>query len=315
MVCFTTIAMRYVNTPEKKHRRDSHHRLDCEKLPPICSPTGEDSIPLSKERESDCPPYSGNEVNTDDIQGVVIVETVFQAHTKARKNAAVRAKENGRHRGECSCRRGDGNKSCHQTRGCTKRRCVAIPDLLYRQPPQHGARSSRRGVHSSKTRQAISSKRRTTIETTPPKPQQRGAKHDEGEIVGTRVGLRESFALPDHQYQDECGSGCGDVDDRAARKVNGSNVSLTVFTPEYSRSDRARPFTKNAPTPHHVCEGKIHKRDPHAGEHHPCADLHTAGDRTGDNRHGDHRESQLKSDINDVCVAIAPSDVGPAPRW
>ena len=164
---------------------------------------------------------------------------------------------------------------------------LSVADLLGEQPGQRGSSGGDQGVDPGDRGGVPGAQGRAGVEAEPAEPQQTGADHHEREVVRAQRLLAEPDPLAEDQGQCQaCGTGV-DVHRGAAGEVDRLEV---VGDPAAHLSGVA------VEGEHPVRDREVHHRRPHAGEHHPGAELGPVGDRAADERDGDDGEDGLEAD-------------------
>lgn len=225
----------------------------------------------------------GNHVGMCDAEGVV--KMAFekgrlgdQVHGQPGHDAGAQPQEDGAPAGDDTGGRGDGDEARdHAVDGPQDRRFLVVEDVA-EGPGQEGDGGAQVGVEDGDAGVGGGGIRITTVETVPADPEDsRADEHDE-DVVGPRVLAVLGEARPDPVGADEARGAGGEVDDVAARVVDGAEVEEEPAAPE-------------GVGPHGVAEG-----EPEGHEEGPGVKVHTAQEGAGDEDEGDGGEDELEVD-------------------
>ena len=146
---------------------------------------------------------------------------------------------------------------------------MAKTHFLGDDPSQDGCGGGTGGIHPGEARGAVGGESRTRIEAEPSKPQQGSTQHDEGDVVGAEGLLAESLTLTDDKRENQRRNTGVDMNNGAAREVNGRHVCFAIRTSEDHRGEAVLRAGQQSATPHHVGHREVSEGCPDAGEDQP----------------------------------------------
>ena len=237
---------------------------------------------------------SAHEVDADDVEAVVEAQLELQAH------------------GQCTARPGDdtddqgaGAETVAQA-GVMATRPATTPEAAPRDvgwPSRNFSTMSQPSMAVQVAPRVLTQtpaagarpERRPRVEAEPAEPQDAGADHDEGEVVGPHGLLAPAHAVADEDCQRESRDTGVDVDGGTTGEVVGADAAEeeTLGLVGDPAAGLGRVPTEGE---HPVGHGEVDEGRPDEGEGRPGAELDAVGDRAGDQGHRDDREDDLEGD-------------------
>ena len=159
-------------------------------------------------------------MHAEGVQGVVVAEEAFddEDHEEA-EGAGDKADGQGAHGLDKAGGGGDGDQAGNRAGDGAQSRGLAVVNPLSDRPADGGSGSGKVGVDESARGQTVGGQRAARVESEPAYPQQTGADEAEHHGVGLHFGVRVADALAQVEAGDQRGDAAGDVDHRAAGKV------------------------------------------------------------------------------------------------
>ncbi len=184
---------------------------------------------------------TGDEVDADDVERVVVAELELQADGERGGHTGNDAEGDRTERGDVGAGRGDGDQAGDHTGGGTEGGRVTVAEALHGEPAEHGGGRGGQGVDPDQAG-LLHSGSGTGVEAEPAEPQDCGAEHDERNVVRAVVRvLAEALAVTDDQDQDEARDAGVDVDHGAAGEVDDRRERLAEPAVWRRRARRPRP--------------------------------------------------------------------------
>ena len=188
----------------------------------------------SDQRHSDNP---ADEVHTDHIERIVIVEAEFRSHRERAHDPRRETHDRRAERVDGSAGRGDGDQSGDHT-GCrAERGGPAVPDLFDREPAEHAEAARNERIEEDGRGKPVGGQRRTGIEPEPAEPQQPDTEQDERQIMWPHGVFLEADARSEHQRQCQRGGAGDDLDHQAAGVVEHAQLGQPAAGSPYPVRD------------------------------------------------------------------------------
>lgn len=164
-------------------------------------------------------------MNSEDIQAIVNAKEELELGRKVAANSTNDSEDDGSPGSDETSTRGNSDEARNGT-GAESDRGPLLLEAVVEQHPGHTTdTSSEVGVEAGHDSTDVGCKGRTAVEAEPTDPEEHGAKHNMGDIVGTvgeTVNLAVTGALAEHQGVGESGGTGGNVDGSTSGKVEGA---------------------------------------------------------------------------------------------
>lgn len=242
---------------------------------------------------------AADEVDADDVEGVVVAEPVLEADCHGAEHSGDGADRDGTERADGAARRGDGDESRDGSGGGAQGGEGAVAELLVAEPGEHRGAGGDLGVDEHHRADAVVvAEPGAGVEAEPAEPEQSGAEHDQRQAVRAHRVLPEADALADDQDHAESGGSGVDVDGGAAGEVDDAHLVQPAA---------------GAPDP--VGDREVDDGDPQRDEQGPGGELDPVGEGAADQGGGEDGEHQLEhgEDVDRDGVAVPEfGDADPA---
>ncbi len=252
-----------------------------------------------EEADEDRADDAADEVDADDVEGVVVAELVLEADRHGAQDTGDDADREGAQGADGAARRGDGDEAGDRAGRGAEGGEGAVAQLLVDEPAEDGRCGGDLGVEEHDRADAVVvAEPGSGVEAEPAEPEEGRAEHDEREAVRPHRVLLEADALADDQDDAEGGGAGVDVDGGAAGEVDDAHLEEPAA---------------GAPDP--VGDGEVDDGDPQDDEERPGGELHAVGEGAADQGRGEDREHELEGgeDVHRDGVAVPEfGDADPA---